>query len=263
MPYARQSILLVKYLMLVSFLQPFYCNSLHDKSNLVNNYHKRLLVLIIASDDLPVYIELQKIWQSYMHKYPHNIKAYFIKGDPSIPNNYQIKNDIIWLKTAESLKPGILNKTLMAMESFLPMLDQFDYVLRTNLSSFYVFPRLLNFLEKCPKTGFYAGVCYKDEFISGSGFLLSPDLVNLLVTNKKTLFNNKKYDDVAIGHFMRKHGVKFSSHKRMDFLDLQDWKKNKKSIPNDTFQFRIKTPSYLRTDDIYIHLQLRKMFYSI
>lgn len=46
--------------------------------------------------------------------------------------------------------PGILNKTVKGLEFLQPCFSDFDYILRTNLSSFYVFPKLLNFLHQAP-----------------------------------------------------------------------------------------------------------------
>ena len=40
----------------------------------------KVLVLIITSDNLPVYPKLQKVWKSYMHSDPEHIEAYFIRG---------------------------------------------------------------------------------------------------------------------------------------------------------------------------------------
>jgi hypothetical protein len=111
-----------------------------------NRDNIKLLVLIIASEDLPVYVELQKIWRAYMHSFPANVDAYFIKGDPNLPTKYQFVDDVIWSQTVENLIPGLINKTVLSLEAMLPKLHQYDYVLRANLSSFFHFPRLLEFL---------------------------------------------------------------------------------------------------------------------
>ena len=80
----------------------------------------KLLVLIIASDNLPVYVEEQKIWRSYMHLDPRHVEAYFIKGNPQLPANYFFKEDVIWSQTQDCIIPGILNKTLLSMEALMP-----------------------------------------------------------------------------------------------------------------------------------------------
>ena len=107
----------------------------------------KVLVLIIANDT-PLYNELQKLWKSYMHLDRKHIEAYFIKADDRIEEPYEIRDDVLWIKTKDSLIPGVLNKTVLSFEAMLPRIkNEFDYIVRTNLSSFYIFPRLLNFLE--------------------------------------------------------------------------------------------------------------------
>lgn len=248
----------------------------------------KVLVLIIASDYCPIdncniYPELQKIWRSYMHNDPKHVEAYFIRGNPNLKTRYaingdsieiispsvrkyKIENDVIWSQTSEGWIPesaGILNKTILSMEAMLPRLNEFDYILRTNLSSFYVFPRFLNYLKTLPKNKCY---CASGEgFGSGSGFIMSPDIVQLLIKNKNYFLNNAhSEDDVLIGIFLRNKGIKLISHPRIDFLNIDDWNKNKNNIPGNVFQFRIKNNNhYIRIkDDIYIHNQLLKVFYN-
>ena len=207
----------------------------------------------------------KKMWRLYMHADPEHIEAYFIKGNPYLASEYEFDGDVIWSRSHENLIPGILNKTIMSMEALLPRIKtEFNYVLRTNLSSFYVFPRLLNFLKNCPRRNFYCGSDTGDPAIgSGCGFLLSPDLVELLINNKKYLLDNiSSYDDVILGTFLKRSGVPLISHKRMSFYTLEEWNDQKNIIMPDIFQFRIKNQPALRlSNELYIHLQLLKMFY--
>lgn len=85
-----------------------------------------------------------------MHNYKDNIEAYFIRGNPDLEKT-ELVEDTIWSKTEESLRPGIINKTLLSLEYLQDRINSFDYVLRTNLSSFYIFDRLLKILETKPK----------------------------------------------------------------------------------------------------------------
>jgi hypothetical protein len=228
----------------------------------------KVLVLIIASDQFPVYVELQKIWRSYMHLDPKHIEAYFIKGDEHLPTTTRIEGDIIWSKTSDGWIPasgGILNKTILSLEMMLPRIYEFDYIIRTNLSSFYIFPRLLKFLKTLPKTRCYCGSHIGDgKTGSGCGFILSPDLIKGLVENKRNFWNiTNTGDDVAIGKFLHRQGIRLLPQKRMDFFSLSDWY-NKGSIPQDVFQFRVKNDQYaLRlVDDIFIQSELLRMFYQ-
>jgi hypothetical protein len=227
----------------------------------------KVLVLIIASDQFPVYSALQEMWRSYMHVDPEHIEAYFIKGDERLPTTTMIKGDIIWSKTRDDWIPasgGILNKTILSLEMMMPRIREFDYILRTNLSSFYVFPRLLQFLKRLPKTRCYCGSDIGDgKTGSGCGFIMSPDVVKMLVKNKRRFLNVTHVgDDEAIGSFLRSQGIRLIPQKRMNFFSLADWY-NQGPIPHDIFHFRVKNDHHeLRlTDDIFIQSELLKMFY--
>lgn len=229
----------------------------------------KVLVLIIASDNLPVYVELQKIWRSYMHTDPEHVEAYFIKGNPDLATTHWIEGDILWSKTEEgwiNTSAGIINKTVLSLEALAPRLNEFDFVLRTNLSSFYIFPRLLDFLTTVPTTRCYCGtdVTGSSGIGSGCGFILSRDLVYTLLSYRDSLINNRSgEDDLLVGWVFRDcEKVPLITHPREDFFSLTDWKRKKNHIPAHTFQCRIKNPDHLRTSaDLYIQSGLLNMFY--
>ncbi len=230
----------------------------------------KVLMLIIASDQLPVYLKLQKIWSSYMHSDPEHIEAYFIRGNQDLPTNYEIKDDIIWSKTAEGWIPqsaGILNKTILSIEALLPRLEEFDYVIRTNLSSFYIFPRLLEFLKTLPRKRCYCGsnTGIGSPIGSGCGFIMSRDVAKMLVKHKQHLLDNASAeDDLIIGGFFIRKGLKLILHDRMDFLTLDEWYQKKDTIPSHVFHFRMKHPDHVRlTDEIYVQSQLLQRFYGV
>ena len=164
----------------------------------------KVLVLIIASDNEPRYIELQKLWRSYMHSDPEHVECYFIRGDHNLPisNLYQLDGDVLWSRTKECTVPGILIKTIYSFEYFQPRLKEFDFVIRTNLSSFYIFPRLLDYLETLPKKGCYSGPLARRDLTaaSGCGIIFSPDVVELIIKYRSLLIARCRvnYDDVVI-----------------------------------------------------------------
>lgn len=231
-----------------------------------NSLNKKLLVLIIASDDEPIYVQLQAIWREYMHLDSEHVEAYFVKADPHLETFCEIKGDIIWSKGAESLSPGIINKTLLSMEIMLPRLKEFAFILRTNLSSFYFFPKLLKFLNSLPQKNCYCackGYHGDIPFGSGAGFILSPDLVELLVKNKAILNQKNFLDDVAIGSFFQKEAINILPAKRLDILTLAAWLELKDQVP-DYFHFRLKNIDNARlSDELYIQKKLLKILYDI
>ncbi len=232
----------------------------------------KVLVLVIASDQLPVYTKLQERWRSYMHYDPDHVSVYFLKSDPTLSTNTHINGDIIWAKTDDGWAPhsaGIANKTILAFEAMLPRLDEFDFVVRTNLSSFYHFPRLLTFLDSLPKLKCYSGFTAYAKgttFCSGAGFILSCDLVRAIVAQKHLLMDHKTIeDDIIFGTFITK-GLQVAPihHERFGIQSLGRWFKVKDAIPEKVFHFRLKNDDDSRrmSDELYIYDQLIATFYT-
>ena len=238
---------------------------------LCSSSNLKILNLIIASDQYPIYLEFQSTWRSYMHLYPGIIESYFLKCNPKLKTVCEIDKDIIWSKFHDGWPPqsaSIINKTLVALEKLYNKLDEFDYILRTNLSSFYIFPRFLEFLENLPKNKCYCGsqINPREKIGSGSGFIISKDVAKLLVKNKYEMLDKKNmYDDELIGHFLNKKGIHLITHERINIENYDTWLKTKDNIPQDLFQFRIKTgsPKWRLQHDLEIHKFLLKTFYNL
>jgi hypothetical protein len=229
----------------------------------------KILVLIISSDGIygdgdvfQPYKVMENTWRTYMHSDPEHVEAYFIRADPDLPVQSTIKGDVIWSKTQESLNPGILRKTLLSMEHMLPRLREFDYIVRPNLSSFFVFPRLLEFLKTAPKERCYCGH-NMGHFATGCGFILSPDLVEMLVEQKDELWNSSWNDDVSIGFFFGRRGIPILD---VDWLLLDQWElweQARDHIPPHIFHFRTKNAYRNRhTHELLIQSELLQMFYG-
>lgn len=113
--------------------------------------HYKIINLIIASR-AKHYDIFTYCWLQYMNSNPE-VKSFFLYSDPTIENDLLIDTNSITYKCEESLIPGILFKTIAA-EKFCQKHMTYDYVLRTNLSSFIIFPRLLKYLDQYTKTDF-------------------------------------------------------------------------------------------------------------
>ncbi len=227
-----------------------------------------MLVLIITSDHFPVYKEFQKIWRSYMNLDPTHFEVYFLRADPSMKELYRIDGDTIWSRTSEGWcpDPGILNKTIISLEAMEPRLHEFDYVLRTNLSALFVFPRLLNYLQNMPRKRCYTGSNTGENSVigSGSGFIISPDVARMLIADRDMLIEHTSgTDDVTIGICLTKrHDVHLIRKDRIDIWSLPQWQAMKNSLPSDVFHFRVKSSDKERlATDTFIQSQLRDMFY--
>lgn len=185
----------------------------------------RILVLVIASHNKPEYLLMEQLWLSRQVPYycdmwlVHSKSASQWIGDlvndsDVDPENVEvdISRRTIYIKQDECLIPGILAKTVKALEhSSLA----YDFVWRTNLSSVLDFHGLLEFCKSIPSSGFYGGYIGQyqhsesnkerarenhgfSRFASGAGFLMSADVVEYLVMNQ-ALLRWDLIDDVAIG----------------------------------------------------------------
>lgn len=237
--------------------------------------HAKVLLLIIASDDFPVYAECQKTWRAYMHVDPVHIEAYFIRANPALKTLYKIEGDTIWSRTEECQFPGILTKTVYSLKALSSKLDKFDYIIRTNLSSFFIFPRLLEFLKTLPKTGCYCGpeTGLNSQIASGAGIILSPDLAKFLMAYYHRLIHyypskfpdhSTPPDDAIIAAFFRDRGILLIPSEALHIETLDYWNQVKDRIPTSIFHIRIKTDDPVRiVHDRLIGTELLKMFYQI
>lgn len=235
----------------------------------------KVLILIPSSDGLPVYKELEKIWRAYMKSDPSHVEAYFVKADPSLDSTCQLIGDTLWSKTEENFFPGMTMKTLLAMEYMHPRLHEFDYIIRTNLSSFYVYPRLLDFLKTLPIKGCYAGHIDSGSHEKccaswgcGAGLYFSPDVVDLMVKNKEEILKDpflmNTFDDVFIAYFLKNKQVGLISAPRMEWYGTREqWHKTQPIISDKEFHIKVKNlnPSLRLENDPYILSQLIKIFY--
>lgn len=243
-------------------------------SNQLESREIKTLVLIIASDDSPLYAHFQRTWKSYMHLDPEHFECYFIRGNENLPTKYSIEGDTIWSKTKECMTPGVLNKTLLSFAALSSRIDEFDYILRANLSSFFVFPRLLEFLKTLPRQGCYSGIHHGKggsagaeclgKWVNGSGMILSVDLVKMLTKHFDALFNYQgPNDDVVIGAVFAMNNIPILLSRYLEIYELSTWNAVKNAIPPDVFHFRIRTEPQITREmvDGYIHSTLLTMFY--
>lgn len=106
--------------------------------------HYKLIILIIASS-AEHYNIFTKCWLEYMNKFDE-VKSFFLYSDENIDTDIYITENAITYKCKESLIPGILYKTI-AGYYFCEKKFTYDYILRTNLSSFIHIPRLLQYIK--------------------------------------------------------------------------------------------------------------------
>lgn len=176
-----------------------------------NSEYYKVIMLVIASYD-NIYNDIIETWKTYM-KRVNNVKIYLLHCRSDLDEEMIADDDegIIFYNCEESFVPGIFLKSIHSM-NYCHKKYRYDYLIRTNLSSFYNIPRLLNFLDEQPKNNFAGGchgVSHDVPFISGCGIILSYDLVERML--KSALEENavdhiQSYpDDVVLSYLINLH----------------------------------------------------------
>ena len=160
----------------------------------------KICILVIASHSKE-YDELAVLWRSI--KYPEWITLRFVYADPESSELVSMKDDIICVRSMECIFPGLLYKTRAAMEYLLNH-EEFDYLLRSNLSSFFHAESLLEFIKDKPRQNAMFGDLIVGKFLSGSGYIMTRDVVEKFTKWDYSEHMNpmKTYDDVILGEFM-------------------------------------------------------------
>lgn len=249
-----------------------------------DNIKYTAIILIIASRD-ETYDLFVQCWREYMNGFP-NVKSYFLYSDESIQSDMVIDEDSIIYKDSESTVPGIFKKTIAAM-SFCQKHLSYDYILRTNLSSFLHIPRLLNFLSNQSKELFagahfnkipvdinhvsminqitsqtkintYFNKILNERFIylHGACFILSNDVIAKLLNEVKTNYSNLTIplelpDDVAISMILYNF---LSFDEDAEFSEFYHPKEFVNLYSNKHVCKKLESPE-LYTDDNIFHIR--------
>jgi hypothetical protein len=147
---------------------------------------------------------------------------------PSKPENQQ--GNHVYFRSFEGFG-GLIPTTISAFEHILNN-QSFDFILRTNVSSYWNMSQLRRTLANLPSTNVFAGVTgpahsgisgkFKStRYVSGAGMIISRDVATKLVENYRSL-DLKLIDDVSIGRSIAKFGVKTMELPRIDVRHKRD-----------------------------------------
>ena len=215
----------------------------------------KLLIAVIASEE-PLYQRLidEGLKKTWAANEDDDVEVvYYYGGRPSTV----VEGDSVFLsvpegvenigrKTIEFFKYALANKTC-------------NYLFRTNCSSYVDVVNLKNFLEDKPREDFFSSSVATfagRPFASGSGYVLSHDLVEKVVANER-LWDHRLLDDVALSFLLQDLGVALRPSTRQDVSSVDDVDKL------DTSQYHFRCKSFglggRRTDCQvmhYIHLEM-------
>ena len=137
---------------------------------------------------------------------------------------------------------AILNSTLSGFEYILDSFNP-EYIVRTNISSYWNLPQLRNLLENAPSSNYFAGVTgrvKRGNFISGAGMIMSEDVARLFI-NSASKFDTSYIDDMSFGLVAQKLEIEMTNLPRIDLANKKDVKLLSTNILSSAFHFRCKS----------------------
>lgn len=210
------------------------------------------LVCVIIASKSQNYNKYKELWLKLIEKV-NNVDFYFIYN--GVKEFYRDGMDLHF-PFVENIKPGIFQKTIASYEWLLQEDKDFTHILRSNLSSFFIFDKLIGELEKLPQTNLVYGQYMFNRFPTGCGTTFSRDVIEKLVQNKNIVSPNSGNDDECTGYILNKLNIRVTNYK---FVDYYHYEKRDNIFLNQ-IHFHYRTTSQGVN---YTHLfeQLLKKYY--
>ena len=178
----------------------------------------KILILCIYSKN-KIYKQMMELQRKYIHKFSE-VDSFFIEMRENQNQELEIENDIIYIKGKEQIL-NVLYKTIKSIE-YLLRIKKYDFLIRTNISTFINIPKLLKYLMFLdPEEHLYTGgtffwnlqwidsnsgildkTFWGTRFIGGTSITMSSKTIHHIIKNK----NNLKYnivDDVSFGIYIQ------------------------------------------------------------
>lgn len=202
----------------------------------------KILVSVLSKKDNGVYSNLENVIRNtWLKNKPDNIDVIFYYGDSK---NNELIGDKLSLNIVDTYQ-NISHKTLLMYNYLYENSNKYDYIFRTNLSSYLDLDLLNEFIKDKPLNKFYCGIIgqYGEvKFASGSGYFISKDILEFIYKNKDR-WDINVIDDVALGKLLSKEFKIDTNAKRQDI-------KNVNEHITKTYHYRCKQKD--RNDDIKI-----------
>jgi hypothetical protein len=223
-----------------------------------------LIVLIISSHELPVYNKFKQISNFYYSLYPNKIKHFYVEMKEDLNEDIIETDNHIYVKGKHCFIPCVYIKTIKAIEYVNKKYD-YDFLLRTGLSTFCHMNNFLNFFQKIPKQNFACGPVLPWGVISGTSIIVSKDVADILV--KDFVTNSAMNDDNQITEVIRRNNVPICDicnyGYKQEYLIDNNYNENYTFDENKTLSFRINNSQNREEYDIKYMKLLSKKIYNI
>ena len=165
----------------------------------MSDFSARIVVLVISSREEPYAVITRKGQRSTwsLESVP-GVDVIYYYSDPTVTSPQRDCCELVLPGEEGTLGIGV--RTAQAFNYVLENYPQLQYVYRTNTSSYVHLPGLVAYLDSCATRGLYSGILGEHEgqvFVSGSGYALSSDLVQLAVVGSSRMRTDIP-DDLAL-----------------------------------------------------------------
>ena len=178
----------------------------------------KLIILILSSEQYP-YNELEQGIRDTWLKYAHpNVSVFFYYGG----DEFKVEGDKIYCPYEEKME-NLGYKTIHTLD-YIHKKHDYDFIFRTNLSSYVFIEKLYNYLCSLEQRKIYHGILaeYEDiTFVSGSGIILSKDVVSSILENSEK-WDHEFIDDVSFGKILNLLGVEPTKGKRNNVTESRE-----------------------------------------
>jgi hypothetical protein len=207
-----KKIFLIIMLILVVFISNFILYKESFNSN--DSEFKILNLVLYSSDNGGPYDRMRVMTDKYYKNFPF-VTTYYYCFKPDLKSEFELQDNILYVKGDETFIPGILQKTIDAFEYFKEEIPKYRYVVRSNISTIIRFDLLQEDLKN-NAVGYGCALCWNMEynknkaalpentiiFSSGTSIIFSSDVVMNIINNKNKL-DMMKIDDASIGEFVQ------------------------------------------------------------
>ena len=169
----------------------------------MSNLQCKIIVLVISCPGHNSRWDTERCtWLRIASQLPPFIRVHLLECGSTSKNEY-----ILDCPHADSYIPGIYNKTIFGIKCTLARYPNAQYIIRTNLSTFICWSRLLDYLSVVQPT--FTGVrVNRQQWVNGWGIVMNRTIASFLVSEQiqKDIDVTVAPDDVLIGKVLAKHG---------------------------------------------------------
>ena len=172
--------------------------------------HFKCIIFVISSKGCP-YDQFKELWLQHWRanqQYLSGYALYFLYNEPCSESvePEQSRSDLCFPHEETYPNPGLLLKTMDALQYLAETGVTFDVLCRTNLSSMYNWRVFVQFV-KAIHSPFYGGRKYANQHVSGCAMFMTGDIAALLL-ERRTSLSLDVPDDESINKFLHANGPK-------------------------------------------------------